>query len=879
MDDLAYHELATIKYQINQRAWMLGVGTACFILSLVTIYISHESTITVTSTTNALLLTFLLCNNKNNILPLIMIGILSTFLSMYCMNQNILFSLGSTLNNIIQLIPPLLFIYIIAPLPFDFQKNNYQLLMLSISVVFGCVLSGIAMSEMMIYAHLPNDYWRAVSITFSISLQAMLSIVPVGLIVFSKKAEEIKVLLKSKEFISLICLTIPMTVISLYFLYPPFILIMLALIVMACLFDIINIAIMNLLCCLEFSVLLYSGALQNAAGIRLINEYGHLSMSIVMMVGLIISLLVTQRITYEKKLKESEERWKFALESGGQGVWDWNPSLKKAYFSITWKNMLGYDEHEISDRVDEWLSRIHPVDGERALSEIESYLKDEIEEYCSEHRLLCKNGQYIWVLTRGRIIHKSTNGAPLRLIGTHTDISQIKYAEEMSKHLQEQLQYQATHDSLTGLLNRRQFEIELKKLISSSQINSETPENQLWHALCYIDLDRFKLINDTAGHIAGDAVLSQISAVLKENIGKNDMLARIGGDEFALVIPYSPMETSILTAENIVRKISQHNFIWEGKKYDVKLSIGIIHFKPQTENIGDLMSKADVACYAAKYEGGNMVYTYNTNNSLASHYHEEIHIISGIKDSLENGKFCLYAHKIMPLKSQNKSKSFYEILIRLIDKNGNLVMPSKFIPAAERHNLMSDIDEWVIKKMLLEYGPLIAKLPHFSFSINLSGNSLNAPNFLSFLQRALDDSPIPNENICFELTETSVMNHLEKTSEFIRVIQDKGCFVALDDFGSGLSSFNYLKYFPVKYIKIDGSFIKNIEDNSIDLAITESINQLAHKLGAKTIAEFVENKNIIEILRELDVDYVQGNAIDKAVPLHELLDVEEKVKS
>lgn len=871
MDDLAYHELATIKYQMNQRSWMLGVGIACFMVTLATIYITSEYAITITSTTNAMLLTFLLCHNKNNILPLIIIGILSTFLAMYCMNNNILFSLAGMLSNIIQLIPPLLFMYLLASLPFDLQKNNYQLLMLSTSIVLGCVLSGMAASEMITYAHLPNNYWATVSNTFSINLQAMLSILPVGLVIFSKKTQEVKSLLKSREFISLICLTLPITALSLYFFYPPFMLIMLALIVMACLSDLINIVIVNLLCSLEFSLLLYSGALHSATGIRLINEYGHLSMSIVMMIGVIISLLVTQRLTYEKKLKESEERWKFALESGGQGVWDWNPSVKKAYFSITWKNMLGYDEHEISDRVDEWLSRIHPTDGERALAEIESYLKDEIEEYSSEHRLLCKSGQYIWVLTRGRIIHKSTDGIPLRLIGTHTDISQIKQAEEMSKSLQEQLQYQATHDSLTGLLNRRQFEIELKRLVASKK---EMPENKLFHALCYIDLDRFKLINDTAGHIAGDAVLSQISAVLKENIGSADILARIGGDEFALIMPYSSIENSTLTAENIVRKISQHNFIWAAKKYDVKLSIGMMHFKPQTENIEELMSKADVACYAAKYEGGNMVYTYNTDNSLASHYHEEIHIISGIKDSLENGKFCLYAHKIMPMKSEDNKQFFYEILIRLIDKNGNLVMPSKFIPAAERHNLMADIDEWVIKKMLLEYGPLIAKMPNFSFSINLSGNSLNAPDFLTFLQESLDASPIPNLRIGFELTETSVMNHLEKTSEFIRAIQDQGCFVALDDFGSGLSSFNYLKYFPVNYIKIDGSFIKNIAENSVDRAITESINQLAHKLGAKTIAEFVESNNIIEILRELEVDYVQGNAIDKAIPLDELLKME-----
>ncbi|TAK78208.1 MAG: EAL domain-containing protein [Gammaproteobacteria bacterium] len=441
-------------------------------------------------------------------------------------------------------------------------------------------------------------------------------------------------------------------------------------------------------------------------------------------------------------------------------------------------------------------------------------------------------------------------------------VDQYSAAMRESRKLSKELSYHTTHDSLTNLISRSEFERQVKEII-------EMGMQEYTYLFCYLDLDRFKIINDTLGHAAGDELLRCITDVIQSNIRATDILARLGGDEFGIVFTNISMSSAIKICEKVISAIRSLKFKWDGKAYEVGVSIGMVHFFPGSTSFESLMAKADVACYTAKHQGGNTHAIYEDMKSEASLYHREIHLISGIKEAIEEDRFVLYIHEVKSLKKDMVMDSYHEILLRLIDGN-KMVYPAQFISTAERYNLMSGIDQWVIRKVLIDYGAQLAGLSNFSFTINLSANSINSPYFIDFLMAVLEETPIPRSRIGFELTETAVINNLDKAGEILRMIQMYGSFIALDDFGSGLSSFNYLKYCPVKFVKIDGSFIRMVAKSAIDKSIVESINELAHKLGALTIAEYAESEEILSVLYEIGVDFAQGYAISRETPLVDL---------
>ncbi|GEM_PF-4748100 len=429
--------------------------------------------------------------------------------------------------------------------------------------------------------------------------------------------------------------------------------------------------------------------------------------------------------------------------------------------------------------------------------------------------------------------------------------------------LSAELKYQATHDSLTQLMNRSELERQVKEILTRRDINQS-------HFFCYLDLDRFKIVNDSIGHIAGDELLKYVTSVIQSKIREIDILARLGGDEFAIILSNISERTAIKTIKNIISAIRSIKFNWGSKHYEIGVSVGMVHFSPEKETFESLMAKSDVACYTAKHKSGNTYALYEDATSEASIFHNEIQLISGITAAIENNQFELYVHEVRSLKKDNLFNGYYEILLRLIDGN-KIIHPAQFISTAERYNLMVNVDRWVIRKVLIEYGSQIARIPEFSFTLNLSANSINSDHFIDFLVHILEETPIPRERIGFELTETAVIDNLNKAGEILKMIQAYGAFIALDDFGSGLSSFNYLKHCPVKLIKIDGSFIKMINKSAIDQSIVESINQLAHKLGVLTVAEYVETEDVLHTLHEIGVDFAQGYAISKEVPITDLL--------
>lgn len=454
-----------------------------------------------------------------------------------------------------------------------------------------------------------------------------------------------------------------------------------------------------------------------------------------------------------------------------------------------------------------------------------------------------------------------------------------------ARSLAHKLSWQATHDPLTGLYNRRKFEQEVDLAIKDSQ------DNQTHHALCFLDLDRFKIVNDTCGHPAGDELLKQITILLQQRIRVSDIFARLGGDEFGILLTQCPIDTAQQIANQLRQLIYDFRFIWTGKVFNIGVSIGLVVIDSNTINLASLFNTADAACYAAKGKGRNCVYLYHEQDTVIAQQWGERKWIAKINQALENNcslntglpsnsvidseinRFCLYAQKIIPIE-ENSDHSLCEILLRLIDESGKIIVPGAFLAAAERYDLMPAIDRWVVTTFLADYEAYCQlrkeqKLPapNTTYTINLSGASINSQEFAVFLQAQFDRYSVPPETICFEITETVAISNLDNAVILIENLRKLGCSIALDDFGSGMCSLTYLKNLAVDYLKIDGSFVQNIADDRVDYATVEFFNHISKIMNIKTIAEFVEDDVILQNLQEIGIDYAQGYGIERPQPL------------
>jgi len=427
--------------------------------------------------------------------------------------------------------------------------------------------------------------------------------------------------------------------------------------------------------------------------------------------------------------------------------------------------------------------------------------------------------------------------------------------------LSSQLKYYASHDSLTGLINRRQFEYYLDKAIKSTRI-----ENSRQHVVCFMDLDNFKIINDTAGHEAGDEFLKQLALLMQSFLRRSDILGRIGGDEFGILLEDCNIDNAISIAEKIRKEIKSFRFIWANNSFEVGASIGLAKLDSTVASLAEIMRNADTACYISKEEGRNRIHLFDPNDEDIKKRQGELQWMQHIKDALKNNNFVLHCQSIVNI--ENSGEKHCEILLRLLNSDGTIVPPMSFIPAAERYEIMPSIDRWVITHTIDFLTRNREMINNHIFTINLSGQSLGQKGFDKFVIDTLQKSEIAPEIICFEITETAAISNLTRAISFMKSLKAIGCRFALDDFGSGLSSFNYLKNMPVDYIKIDGNFIVDICHDKTDLAFVEAINRIGHIMGIETIAEFVENKDTFEALKKIGVNYAQGFYIDKPKPLN-----------
>jgi len=559
-----------------------------------------------------------------------------------------------------------------------------------------------------------------------------------------------------------------------------------------------------------------------------------------------------------KALRQSEERLNHALGVSNDGLWDWNLATGEMFFSPRWCETLGFAPEEVEARAEFWEQRIHPTEASRVMEELNDYLANRDGVFQSENRLRKRSGDYRWNLTRAKIVARDEDGLPARLVGVDVDITDVH-------DLSEELSYQASHDVLTDLANRREFELRLRRVLSTAQSdNSE-------HALCYLDLDQFKVINDTSGHVAGDELLRQLGRILRTHVRKRDTLARLGGDEFGVLMEHCTLEHAGRGAEALRKAVGLFRFTWDGREFQVTTSVGVVPISEHSESAASILSAADSACYAAKEDGGDRVHTFREGDADLERRHGEMQWVPRINRALEEDRFELFAQPIVPVNSEKKEGDHYEILLRMRDENGQLVAPGRFLPAAERFNLSTRIDRWVIDAAFRWLSEHPEKLRRLSMcSINLSGLSLGNEEFMGAIVRRLDEGTLPPDAICFEITETAAIANLASATNFIHSLREKGCRFSLDDFGTGLSSFAYLKNLPVDFLKIDGAFVKSISYDAIDLAMVRSINDIGHTMGKQTIAEFVEDELILERLREIGVDYAQGYGIGRPGPIDQM---------
>ncbi|MDH3637416.1 MAG: EAL domain-containing protein [Gammaproteobacteria bacterium] len=457
------------------------------------------------------------------------------------------------------------------------------------------------------------------------------------------------------------------------------------------------------------------------------------------------------------------------------------------------------------------------------------------------------------------------SAAPIRtrdgtFVGAVLVFADVTEARRMAK----QIAHQAAHDALTGLVNRREFEVRLDHALRSVKQSGNK------HVLCYLDLDRFKFVNDTVGHVAGDELLKQVADLLRSKIRDRDTLARVGGDEFGLLLENCTIAKAAEIAQSLVAAFRDYRFTWAGRNFEIGASIGLAPISAQNENTVQILSQADLACYMAKEEGRNRARVYRQIGDTPDGLHLDFPQAAELRSALHDGRFHLYCQPIVPLSSEHGHPAYYELLLRMKDKGEGVQLPNTFLPAAERYGLLANIDRWVIRTSCIRYAESFGRDLTTGMSINLSGDSLNDESLVGFVLQQFEEGAVPPEQVCFEITETAAISNLAHTTHIITTLKDLGCRFALDDFGRGLSSLSYLKQLPVDYVKIDGSFIREMAENRTDYAMVEAVNKLSHTIGIKTIAEYVESACVIDSLRNLGVDYGQGSAIGSPTPLESI---------
>ncbi len=568
---------------------------------------------------------------------------------------------------------------------------------------------------------------------------------------------------------------------------------------------------------------------------------------------------ITERKRVEQRFYEEKERAEVTLQSIADAVITTDRAGTVDYVNPVAEKMTGWPVADARGRnVTEIVKLVADVGKEP--------IRDPVQTVLASGEPLHLADQTALVSRRGLEVPIQATVAPIRDRAGRTSGAVIVFSDvSRERRMKRLLSYQAAHDALTGLINRREFESRL-----NSAIETSVADHAVRHAMIYVDLDQFKVVNDTCGHPAGDQLLRQVTGLLQTRVRANDVLARLGGDEFGVLLEHCSPEQALRIADALRQSIHDLRFQWGTNTMQIGASIGIVEINHHTESVATLLSAADIACYSAKDGGRNRVQVYDP--ASASARHREMRWMSRLTNARDEGRLDIMFQPIVRLAAPARTRPHYELLLRLHDENGSMVLPDEFIPAAERYNLMPSLDRWVVEKVLRDIVPSTrdgVDEAAFTVAINLSGTTLSDPSFLEFLIETLEaHEPTPGA-LCFEVTETAAITNLGHASYLMREMASRGCLIALDDFGSGLSSFNYLRTLPVHYLKIDGKFVQNVASDPIDRSMVEAIVQIGRAIGIETVAERVETEEVMRTLRQIGVGYAQGYLIGRPAPMGE----------
>lgn len=595
-----------------------------------------------------------------------------------------------------------------------------------------------------------------------------------------------------------------------------------------------------------------SGSMRSAVMAALISAV--LSLVLGAVVYVIMKLLPLRAL---KMATDAQERAETTLRSIGDAVIAADVNGRIESLNLAAERLLGQVEDEVRGRPVAEVVRLRDTSSGAAVeSSLSEALKTNAIVSCQGNSEICRSdGTKVAVEEQAAAI-RNRDGTVSGGVLVLRDVTVAReYVQRRS--------WEATHDPLTGLLNRRGFENQVHAALSEAQAKGSS------HALCYLDLDGFKLVNDSAGHTAGDELLAQLAKVFKAKVRDTDSVARLGGDEFGLLLKDCVGTRAQAIAAEILGAVNELQLVFRGKSFKVGVSIGLTVITRDHSDVTEVVGEADCACYLAKEQGKNRVVLFVASDTKLAARRSETGWVQRISDAFRDKRFVLFHQTYRALDSSAGHSEHLEILLRMIGEDGEIIAPGRFLPAAERFNLMPAIDRWVINEVFSRHGPLVAERGGVApiCAINLSGASINSQDMLDFIREQMLKYRVRPECICFELTETVAVNSLQAAAEFIRHCKAMGFQFALDDFGIGASSFGYLKNLPVDYLKIDGGFVKNIDHDSIDEAMVETINRVGHILGKRTVAEFAENDAIIARLTALGVDFAQGYGVSRPKPL------------
>ncbi|MFO0451819.1 MAG: EAL domain-containing protein [Pseudomonadota bacterium] len=553
----------------------------------------------------------------------------------------------------------------------------------------------------------------------------------------------------------------------------------------------------------------------------------------------------------------ARSRAQSTLDSIGDGLVTTDTYGRIDYVNRAAEQLLGTTAGEVSGRV---FAEVVPVVDEAD----RKALADPVRQCLSAGQAVTL-GRRAVLLARPDGAERSVEvtAAPLRTdAGEITGSVVLLHDVTELRGITRQMSYQASHDALTGLVNRREFERRLLDSIEAARAGGQS------HVLCYLDLDRFKTVNDTSGHMAGDNMLREVAGLVKDAVRDSDTVARIGGDEFAMLLVGCPLEKAIQIAEDVATAIRDYRFVWKDKIFAIGVSIGLVEIGRESGGLEDVMQAADSACYVAKSQGQGRVHVYSARDEAVARHRGEIHWLQRLQSALREGRFVLYTQPIVAASTQETTGPALEVLVRLANEDGTTILPGDFLAAAERYRLMALVDRWVVQTALAALGRGAIRLAAGrSLSINISGQTLGDAQFLEFVVDCLDHTGVVPAQVCFEVTEASVVANLEHARRFIGVLHGMGCRFALDDFGNGLGSFANLKTLGLDYLKIDGTYMRDLERDTVNQAMVSAMIKLARTLDFKVVAEQVEDSASLEAARRMGVDYLQGYVIARPEPL------------